>query len=294
MLMAAEYLILGANGYIGSYLFWHLKTDGFRVKGTVHQPSPEPDFIQFDALKDSVCDIGALVKGKRKIAIICIAQPNISRCKTEYELSRQINVEAVKRMVDVLTQENFYIIFFSTDNVFDGNKGDYKEQDVTNAVNQYGKMKEYMEFFLTEQYPQVCIFRLPKVLGTDREPSNLLTDLEEHLHGEVRCIKGMKMSIISKEDIYQSCLIAAERGLKGIYNLTNGEVWSRKALVERFCRHMGAPDTNILELELDSFHFTDARPLNIWLNNSKFCQETGYEFESFDKIVTKYKILNIL
>lgn len=283
-----KYLILGANGYIGHYLYTRMKEDGIESIGTVHNCQDKSDCVYFDLLKDRICEIVELMGDKDRTAIICIAQTSIDRCKTEYEVSRQINVTAAKELIAKLIQKNFHIIYFSTDNVFDGIKGNYTEQDITYPINEYGKMKADMERFLTDNYPNVCIFRLPKVLGTKREKKNMLTDLEIRANEKIRCIKGMKMSIVSKEDIYRACLISSERRMKGIYNLSNGEVWDRKGLVENFYRYMGICGRDIAESELAEFHFMDARPLNIWLNNSKFKNEVGYKFESFEEIALRY------
>lgn len=285
-----QYMVLGANGYIGSYLYTRMTADKLKVIGTGHCRKGAEALVNFDILNDSVCSITKLLSGKDKTAIICIAQANIDRCKEEYDLSRQINVTYTLKTIETLLQEMFHVIFFSTDNVFDGRKGNYAEYDKTNAVNQYGKMKEEMEHCLTEKYPEVCIFRLPKVLGTQRERLNLLTDLENRLSSdeEIRCIKDTEVSIVAQEDIYRACLIAAERKMCGIYNLSSGEVYSRKELSKRFYDCMKIYDKKIVEWEVEKFGFKDIRPLHISLNNSKFRTATGYEFMPYDMIVGKY------
>ena len=68
-----QYLILGANGDIGAFLYCRLKMDGKTVTGTGH------------IHKMDVCD-------KEKTAIVCIAQPNFSLCYGNYNLSYEINV----------------------------------------------------------------------------------------------------------------------------------------------------------------------------------------------------------
>ena len=284
-----KYLILGANGYIGGYLYRRMKQEGLEVIGTGHRGGEEKGLVHFDIREDSVSDVTKGITEKEKTAILCIAQTNIDRCKTEYELSRQINVTAVKKVIETLVTEKYYVIYFSTDHVFDGKKGNYTESDMTNAVNQYGKMKEEMEAFLTDIYPEVCIFRLPKVLGIEREGKNMLTDWENKLdNDEIKCIRNMKMTVVAKEDIYQACLIAAGRKLEGIYNLCSGEIYSRKELAIKFFELLGAENKNIVELDVEEFGFRDKRPLNIGLNNAKFRKKTGYQFKTYIMIAEEY------
>lgn len=290
-----QYLILGASGYIGNYIYNRMEKDGQKVLGTRYLCKEAENLVDYDVINDDVSSVTKLVTDKERTAIICIAQTNIDKCKVDYELSKQINVISTKRIIEDLLHEKFHVIYFSTDNVFDGIKGNYTEQDTTNAINCYGKMKEEMEHFLTENYPEVCIFRLPKVIGIAKEKQNLLTDLESKSKDkEVRCIKGTRISIISNEDIYQSCLISAKQKLRGIYNISNGEVYSRKELTEKFYKYMGIHDINIVELEGEKFSFKDLRPLNISLDNSKFIRETGYDFKSFDTLAEQYVKNSIL
>lgn len=285
-----QFLVLGANGYLGSYLYDCMERDCNKVIGTKHcGGAGQRKLLPFDILKDSLYDVTKLMDGGEKIAVFCIAQPNIDRCRTEFGLSRQINVSASKEIIESLLNDNFYVIYFSTDNVFDGVKGDYSEEDKTNAINHYGRMKEEMEHFLTERYPEVCIFRLPKVIGAEKEKQNMLAEWENRVDdNEIRCIRGNRMSIIAKEDIYQACMIASRRKMKGIYNLCSGEVYSRKELAEIFYGAIGKKDKRIVELDVSEFGFRDNRPLNIGLNNSKFRSETGYEFISYGTMVEQY------
>lgn len=284
-----EYLVLGANGYIGSYLYDRMKQDRVNVVGTGHRNHSVNDLIHFNILHDSIVDVVKLVEDEEKAAVICIAQTNIDQCRAEYQLARDINVVQTKKIIEVLAKENFHIIFFSTDNVFDGKRGNYTEQDKTNALNCYGKMKEELENFVTVHYSDACIFRLPKVLGSKRDSHNMLTDLENKaFDGEVKCIKDSMMSIVSLEDVYQACIIATKRKLSGIYNLSSGEIYSRRELATLFFDHMGIKNKEIVEQNLEQFNFKEIRPLNIGLNNLKFRVETGYEFENYQNILNQY------
>lgn len=287
-----QYLILGANGFVGSYLYKRMKLDELDVIGTRHRNIEQDGLLSFDVNIDLIQNITGHLTGKEKTAIICFAQTDLNKCKTEYDLSRQINVVSLKKVVMGLIQEKFHIIFFSTDAVFDGTKGNYTEKDMTNAVSQYGRMKVEAEQFLIKQYPEVCIFRMPRVVGVERDSRNMLTDLENKLQDkEIRCIKGNVMSIIAQEDIYQACLVAAKQNLHGIYHISDGEAHSRVELAEKFFSAMGV-HKDIVEYDLDKFGFRDSRPLKVSLDNSKFRKEEKYEFTTYEKIIEQYLIIN--
>lgn len=285
-----QYLVIGANGYVGSYLYRRMKAEGKNVIGTGHCRKGAKELVYFDIREDTFSDITSLVSGEEeKTAIICTAQADLDRCRTEYEQSWQINVLAVEKMAEKLVKEKYHVIYFSSDNVFDGTKGNYTEQDATNPVNEYGRMKEEVEHFLADTYPEVCVFRMPRVVGTETEQRNLLTDLESKLAiGEAKCIKGNRMSLIAKEDIYQACIISSKQKMQGLYNLSNGESYSRQELAQKFFETMKVDNMNIIEWELEQFGFQDKRPLNTSLDNTKFREETGYKFMTYDMLIEQY------
>lgn len=65
------------------------------------------------------------------------------------------------------------------------------------------------------------------------------------------------------EDIYQACLIAAEKKLHGLYNIAGGQAYSRAGLAEVFYRKLDVTDIDIdiRECDLQEFGFKDKRPL---------------------------------
>lgn len=284
-----QYLILGANGYIGSYLYNRMTMEGIDVIGTGHSSKGSENLLSFDLLKDSISDVSRLITDKEKTAIFCIAQSNIDRCKREYELSRQINVLSAKKTIRELMQEQFHLIYFSTDNVFDGIKGNYTEQDKTNAINEYGKMKEEMEHFLMEEYPETCIMRLPKVVKTSADGKNLFSEWVKCTEkGEALCIRDNYLSLVTIEDLYQACMILSNSNMRGLYHVAGDERCSRAEIARKFFDKLGDAKTNIRECDLKEFPFYDKRPLNIGLCNSKFKKETGYQFMSLDEVFNGY------
>ncbi len=286
-----QYLILGANGYIGAFLYCRLKMDGKTVTGTGHIHNSSDEYLFFDILKDNIQNVihKMDVRDKEKTAIVCIAQPNISLCYDNYNLSYEINVVKTKELIRCLREHEFHVIFFSTDNVFDGKEGAYTEESKTHAINKYGMMKAEMEQYLTESEPDVCIFRISKVVSTERLKQNILLEWENQCReGIVRCIKGNRLSFVAAEDIYQSCLIAAQRKLRGIYHIAGDQAYSRAELAELFFKKAGNISAQIQECSVQEFSFTDGRPLDISMNNMKFKRETDYQFTSMGTVIDEY------
>ena len=78
-------------------------------------------------------------RGKNSIFIYCIKNK---------KRSKLLNVTKTKKIISYFIKKNIYFIFFSTEFVFDGNKGDYTELSKTNPINLYGKQKLMIEKLL--------------------------------------------------------------------------------------------------------------------------------------------------
>lgn len=283
-----SYLILGADGYIGSYLFERLKSDNYDVIGTSRKEHKNGQYIKFDILRDDIYRI-AYEPRKRKIAVFCIAQSNIDNCHEDYTTAYKVNVIKTREVMKVLSECGYKIIFFSTDNVFDGFDGNYSEDSKTNPLNDYGRMKEEVEIFALKEISDLCIFRLPKVLDYRKTEKNLLFSLDcMGMEENYRCIRGNVMSFLSTEDLYKVILIAVKKNLTGIFHVCGDEQILRRKFVERFYDLLCRVNKEVIECDITDMPFTEKRPLKVGMSNKKICNVTHYEFQTLEGIIFNY------
>lgn len=284
-----QYLVLGANGYIGSYIYQRLRKEGQNVIGTGRRPNAKNDLLFFDIQKNTIDNILNNVNESEKTAIVCIAEANIDRCCEEYNEAYRINVIETKAMIHSLAERDFQIIYFSSDNVFDGTEGNYTEESPVNAINKYGMMKAEMEQYLLENVPQACILRISKVVSDARSNQNIFTQWERQIDaGKIRCICGNKLSFVYAGDIYQACLLTAENKLSGLYNIVGDRAYSRAELARKFYKKIGVDKMEICECDIRDFSFKDKRPLNLSMSNQKFRDEMSFYFVDMDSAIEMY------
>lgn len=285
-----QYLILGAGSYIGSYLYNRMKQDGYAVCGTVRKETDDPKLRKYDMETDDLKEILRDMPKEEKTAVICFGNSFIDQCYTQYEQTYYLNVTRMKAIIEELLSEDFRIIYFSTDHVFDGMRGNYTEEDETYAISCYGRMKEEIERFLLEKKLPVFVARLSKVVSAERHPKNLFYEWSLlHEKGEsIYCIKDNRLSFTVMEDIYQACLLSNEKGLSGLYHIVGNQAYTRKELAELFFCMQGLETQRIEERSLEAFAFPDRRPLNTSMSNLKFCRETGFCFTSMEQVIREY------
>jgi dTDP-4-dehydrorhamnose reductase len=88
-------------------------------------------------------DIAGLVAERKPDAVInAAAYTNVDRAETEIEACMRLNRDAPARMARVCAEADIPLAHFSTDYVFDGEKGStYVEDDARNPLNVYGRSK---------------------------------------------------------------------------------------------------------------------------------------------------------
>ena len=142
-------LILGATGLVGSNLFKYLKDKKYSVTGTYFK-NKKKNCIYFDISKNSI----NLIKNIKKIKYIVIASAinvNLDETKKDYKKSYFINVRKTKVVIDQCFKNDITPIYISSDAVFDGKKGNYKESDKKNPIHAYGRIKNEVEKYIIKQ-----------------------------------------------------------------------------------------------------------------------------------------------
>ena len=124
--------ITGANGLIGSQLVQAALQ--FAPRRRVRALTR----ADFDLLDFAAVERG-FAKDKPQLVIHCAAITVVSEAQKNPALARRVNVEATRFLAELAAEISF--VFFSTDLVFDGRKGNYTETDAPNPLHLYGETK---------------------------------------------------------------------------------------------------------------------------------------------------------
>ena len=124
--------ITGAGGLIGNYL--------------VQSAAAFAPGFELVALRRSNLDLsdGAAVTNKFQrerpsLVLHCAALSRSPECQANPDLARKLNVEVTTRLANLASDISF--VFFSSDLVFDGRKGNYDETDPVNPLSVYAQTK---------------------------------------------------------------------------------------------------------------------------------------------------------
>lgn len=140
-------LILGAAGMAGHILYRQLsKHPEFKVTGTIYNTKPvenDPELVHLDVF-DQKALASVLLETKPDVIINCIGSL-IQESKKAPERTVYINAYLPHILKKIGNGAGAKIIHLSTDCVFSGKTGGYKETDLKDATDLYGMSKSLGE-----------------------------------------------------------------------------------------------------------------------------------------------------
>ena len=126
-------LVFGASGFVGFYLKRY-----FNAVGTAQSDKNGNRKVNF--LNEN--EIVKIINSEKPDLIINSAGlTNVDECERNPDLAFKLNGDSVRTIARESQKINAKFVQMSTDYVFDGAKGNYKETDSTNPINVYGKSK---------------------------------------------------------------------------------------------------------------------------------------------------------
>ncbi|MDO8517077.1 MAG: sugar nucleotide-binding protein [Nanoarchaeota archaeon] len=283
-------LIIGASGYVGTKILEH-RINQEKIVGTFYN-TPKKDLIYFN-LKSPNLNLLNINLNDVKYGFICSAISNIDECKKNEKEAYKINVLGIEKILQQFFDYKITPIFFSSDGVFDGGKGDYKETDEVKPCTVYGKHKKIIEDYITNNSEDYIIFRLSKIIGTEKNDKTLLTSWLNQLinNKEIPCATDQTFSPVYVGDLINSLDIVLKMNLRGIYHIAPQESFTKFQLANILKSQLEINAGSIRPCLTKEFNFLDSRPLNTSMNCEKFVKATGYKFQSMKDCIWNLKKL---
>ncbi len=234
-------LVTGSNGLLGQKLTKQLLTEeDTELVATSRGMDryPEPGGYVYEEL--DICDPEAVARIIREhrpdVVINTAAMTNVDACERDPEGCRRLNVDAVQTLAGRCTTDGIHFIHLSTDFIFDGKNGPYKEDDAPNPLSLYGESKLDAEQVIRATGGRWAILRTILVYGvvSDMSRSNIVLWAKGALE------KGQPLSVVDDqwrmptlaEDLAAACISAARKGAEGIFHISGKDMFSVYELVE--------------------------------------------------------------
>ena len=280
-------LILGASGLIGEELFYFLKNKGFDVIGT-YRNNPKKNLFKLDINNKK---INKEVFNKISYVIIC---QNSFKKLDDYELNWKIS-----KKTDLISLSSFLIkikknkitpIFFSSDAVFDGSKGNYKENDKLKPVNKYGYLKVKMEDFIRRNFSKYMILRFSKIFSNDLKKKDFMNDMIYKIlnNHSAKFAEDEFFSPIYLKDLKNYIYKLIKKEFIGTIHLSSVKKISRYGLALKI-KSIKKSKCKIIKTKINTLKLIAKRGKNCTLNTNKYDKQFSIKKKTINFYLKNYE-----
>jgi dTDP-4-dehydrorhamnose reductase len=290
--MSKKILVTGSNGLLGQKL-----TDMLRYhsdyeliassKGENRYPETEGYTYEQLDVTDYI-DIERLIVKYQPYAVIhTAAMTNVDQCESEKEACQKLNVDSVAHLIKLANQHPFYLVHLSTDFIFDGTTGPYKETDAPNPLSLYGHSKNDAELLLLASNINYSILRTIIVYGVAAamSRSNIVLWAKGALEkgSPIKVVNDQYRMPTLAEDLAKACILAIEKRAQGIFHISGKDYMSVIEMVRRIAKFFKLDDSIIEETDSSTLNQAAARPPKTGFVLDKAIHELGYAPHSFEE-----------
>ncbi|HVN56307.1 MAG TPA: SDR family oxidoreductase [Anaerolineaceae bacterium] len=265
-------LISGASGLLGLNLAIQASS-GHAVTGVVHEHVlkglPFPVLARDLGKPDAAA---ALFDEVQPEAVIhCAAMANIDECEAEPERAMRINADLPGWLAGEARRCGVRLIHLSTDAVFDGEKGDYREEDAPNPLGVYARTKLAGERKVLEANPEALVARVNFYGWSLSGKRSLAEQFYYHLAAgrPMQGFTDVYFCPLLVNQLAELLIDLAESRLAGLYHLFSPECMSKYKFGIAIARKFGLDETLIRPTPLTQSGLKAARSPNLRMCSEK-------------------------
>lgn len=287
-------LITGSNGLLGQHLIpLFVADERYEViatgRGTNRLPQQQQRGYVYEPvnLRNTASVQQLLEKHQPDAVIHAAAMTQVDDCERNKDACWDTNVAATRYLVQAAEKLNAFFLFLSTDFVFDGLEGPYREDDPVNPLSYYGASKVAAERMVKNSKLPWAIVRTVLVYGiaADAQRNNIITWVKNNLQ------QGKKLKVVTDQwrtptlvqDLALGCKLVVDKQAKGTYHISGNDMLTPYDMAVQTAQFFKL-DIRLLE-QVDAKSFTQPakRPAKTGLVIDKAVAELGYKPHSFSE-----------
>ena len=287
-------LITGASGLLGANLALQAvrEHDVVVLSHSHRAPLLGCDSHTCD-LTDRSQALGCLDDVRPDVIVHCAAITDVEWCEIEPELAERVNVGATVTLADWAHYHDAYLVYISTDSVFDGRAGQYREEDTPGPLNQYARTKLGGEEAVRARLPDALIVRTNFYGWNFQEKLSLG---EWILRGLVRrerltMFTDVRFSPLLVNDLARVILDLISLEATGTYHVAARDNCSKHQFALLLGEVFGLSTDSMIPISVDDFSFKARRPKDTSLRVEKISKLLDRSMPSVVEGLRSFKAL---
>ncbi|XP_072256915.1 methionine adenosyltransferase 2 subunit beta isoform X2 [Pyxicephalus adspersus] len=274
-------LITGATGLLGRAVYREFKDNNWHVVGCGYSRArPRFEYLNLldtSAVKEFVCEF------KPHVIVHCAAERRPDIVENHPDSATRLNVEASANLAKEAAAAGAFLIYISSDYVFDGSNPPYREDSVPNPLNLYGKTKLEGERVVLQNCDNAAVLRVPVLYGDveklEESAVTILFDKVQFSNKSANMDHWQQRFPTYVKDVANVCFQLSEKKMqessliKGIYHWSGNEQMTKYEIACAMADAFNLPSSHLRQITDEPVGATP-RPWNPQLDCSKL-EELG-------------------
>lgn len=244
------------------------------------------EFISLDVTNQE--EVTSVISTQKPDYVIhTAAMTNVDECETNKEGCDVLNVDAVKFLAKACEDNNVFFLHLSTDFIFDGENGPYKEEDEPNPISYYGDSKLKAEKLVEASTGKWAIARTVLVYGITEgmSRSNIVLWVKKSIEEQkqLQIVNDQLRSPTLAEDLAMGCYLIVKNDAEGIYNISGKDVLTPYQMAIKTADYFNLDKSYITETDGSKFQQTAKRPPKTGFIIDKAIKNLAYQPHSFEE-----------
>ncbi len=279
-------LITGSNGLLGQKLVKQCLEKNIVFLATSKGENRNPDCPATHYFPMDICnklEINQVFLAFYPTHVIHTAAiTNVDYCELNREECEEVNMLATHYLFDAAQRHHAHFCLLSTDFVFDGEKGNYAENDPVNPLSFYAESKVKAEqLLLNSNYAKWSIARTIIVFGqaNNMSRSNLVLWVYDSLKAgkKIQVVTDQLRTPTWADDLALGCIAIVEKDKTGIFHLSGKEAVTMYDFALMVADFFQLDKNLISPITSESLNQPAKRPPKTGFDISKARKELGYE-----------------
>lgn len=268
-------LVTGASGLLGLNLALEAAKQ-HTVFGTVNSHPIKTK--AFEVLRANLLDPGALDRvltyANPDWVIHCAALANLEACEANPALAKELNTDLPEKLATIVARGGARLLHVSTDAVFDGQRGNYSEDDQPEPLSVYARTKYDGEQVVAGVNPEAIVARV-NLFGWSLSGKRSLAEFFYYNLAAGKQVMGFTdvyFCPLLANDLAQIFLEMLATGLQGLYHVVSSECITKYDFALRLSRQFSFDSELISPTSVTEGGLKAVRSPNLTLKSDKLAK----------------------
>jgi dTDP-4-dehydrorhamnose reductase len=292
-----RYLVTGVSGLLGANFALEAVRAGHTVTGIANRNGLNG--APFKVLRADLGQPGSLAKAiesaRPDVLVHCAAIAVVDDCEKFPQLAERMNADLPGEAAALCAAKGIQMIHISTDAVFDGKNGPYREEDATNPLSVYARTKLGGELKVLQANGDAMVARI-NIFGWSLTGKRSLAEIFYNNLSAGMPMQGFTDILFCPllvNDLSTLLMECAGKKLSGLYHMVASDSLSKYEFGLRVAKRFGLDGNLIAPVSWKDGGLVGSRSADLRISTDKLAARLGKQLPTVDEGLARfYELFN--